>query len=143
VATDQRWMGIQHSASLDAAVMENQMTTDAAGPREQAIRLERLDRLYNIIANLAHVNGDHTGNALEDEAHDIIRALRLDALRPEEPPPQDTNRIKQDWFYTEKHAQRLELEVASLRAQLTEAQQELKHLGEQLLRRKRTLVKKQ
>lgn len=34
------------------------------------------DRLYNIITVLAHPDGDHLENALEDEAHDLIARLR-------------------------------------------------------------------
>ena len=33
-------------------------------------------RLYNLVANLAHPKGDHLANDLEDEAHDLIRKLR-------------------------------------------------------------------
>lgn len=40
------------------------------------VRAEHLDRLYNLVANLAHPRGDHKQNVLEDEAHDIIRELR-------------------------------------------------------------------
>lgn len=37
---------------------------------------DSLDRLSNIVATLAHPDGDHADNDLEDEAHDIIRQLR-------------------------------------------------------------------
>lgn len=36
---------------------------------------EKLSRLGNLVANLAHQNGDHCENELEDEAHDLIREL--------------------------------------------------------------------
>ena len=52
----------------------------AQWPREtppEPSALERwLSRLGNLIANLAHPKGDHRENALEDEAHDIVRELR-------------------------------------------------------------------
>src|ERR1043165_2690425 len=47
-------------------------------------RLTALERLYHLVATLAHPKGDHRQNALEDEAHDIIRELRAALLR--EPP---------------------------------------------------------
>lgn len=37
---------------------------------------EKWQRLYNLVASLAHPNDDHLENALEDEAHDLIRELR-------------------------------------------------------------------
>lgn len=36
----------------------------------------RWQRLYNLIATLAHPKGDHRQNDVEDEAHDLIRGLR-------------------------------------------------------------------
>jgi hypothetical protein len=70
-----------------------------------------LQRLRNIVANLAHPKGDHSQNDLEDEAHDIIRELRQ--------PPQDDLPLRLE------RAIRHDLEkvVASLRQQLAEAQQ--------------------
>jgi hypothetical protein len=37
---------------------------------------DKLQRLYNLVANLAHPKGGHRVNEAEDEAHDIIRELR-------------------------------------------------------------------
>jgi hypothetical protein len=95
------------------------MTTDAAGPREQAIR-ERL----------------RTSLHFSEWRGDVEYLLaRLDALRPEEPPPQD-QRLSSRWqelFWAlpsgemRSKLRSLEIdvgrelaEVASLRAQLTQ-----------------------
>jgi hypothetical protein len=45
--------------------------------RQQTITDEKLQRLYSLVANLAHPNDDHLENELEDEAHDIIREMRM------------------------------------------------------------------
>jgi hypothetical protein len=118
------------------------MTTDAAGPREQAIR--ELQAEYYAKLDAAHA--------------DYLR--RLDALRPEEPPPQqcplckklptakagtamaicsdddhrilicrDCARDVGEFFGLRREH---EAEVASLRAQLTEAQQELAELKDSI-----------
>jgi len=44
-----------------------------------AVQEQQWQRLYNIVAELAHPNDDHRENPLEDEAHDLIRALRASA----------------------------------------------------------------
>jgi hypothetical protein len=51
----------------------------------EALSIEKLQRLYSLVANLAHPRGDHRENPLEDEAHDLIREIRaaLAAVRGE------------------------------------------------------------
>ncbi len=53
---------------------------------ERARLLALVERVGNVVANLAHPEGDHCENLLEDEAHDLFRELRAALLPPEGQP---------------------------------------------------------
>jgi hypothetical protein len=66
------------------------MTTPIPSPPSSPEMIARLERLGNLVAQLAHPNDDHCENEFEDEAHDIIRELRAAlAAAPVEPEKMD------------------------------------------------------
>jgi len=67
-----------HAITTDSDAERASMNDGSSGPSGPQIMRDKLSRIGNIIANLAHPHGDHRQNELEDEAHDLLRELRAD-----------------------------------------------------------------
>jgi hypothetical protein len=62
--------------TLRAGVVPSPRGRAGEFPEMEKLTAARWQRLYNLVAHLAHPKGDHRTNELEDEAHDLIRELR-------------------------------------------------------------------
>lgn len=72
------WPGVveMNLRTLARVILKHQLGLADAPVPADTTRQEKLTRLGNLVANLAHPKGDCLENELEDEAHDLIRELR-------------------------------------------------------------------